>query len=127
MITYNPDQFTQSSSDDYFFEENSSYFIPIMDLTTDRIQFKIKNKINANSNWETCNQIYLSQIPFHFGECFQLSDKSIKWTINICAQDLQNVIRSLLVILKILNITGCLKVEWTFESAPVANWHIDQK
>ena len=92
MVTFNPDKFTQSSSDEYFFEENSTCFIPIKDLTTDKIQFKIKHRSNTNSDWEICNQIYLSQIPFQSGKCFQLSDKSIKWTINICTQNLQNVI-----------------------------------
>ena len=81
MVSLNHDKFTQDSSEEFLFE-NGSCFIPIKDLTTDTLEFKIKDK----DNWETCGILFLSEISFFSGDIDQLPDKSIKWTIKICKQ-----------------------------------------
>ena len=81
MVSLNHDKFTQDSSEEFFFE-NKSCFIPIKDLTTDTLEFKIKYR----NNWETCGIVFVSEISFFSGDIDQLPDKSIKWTINICKQ-----------------------------------------
>ena len=42
MVSFNPDKYCQDSSNDYEFANNSC-FISIKDLTTDELEFKIKN------------------------------------------------------------------------------------
>ena len=38
---------------------------------------------NVYRNWETCDTIKLWSIPFSTGKSVQLSDNSIRWTINL--------------------------------------------
>ena len=97
------DDFTQCIGEEHTIQND--VFIPVSDLSTQSLEFKIKDKNIQKIKWSSGNKklynLPLSQIPFLSG-CVIEAD-SLKWTVNLCVQHDQNDFENLKKFLTITN------------------------